>query len=80
MRKPFYRKSHSCWYLKSKTGKFIRLDPDEDKAFEIWRRMLGGQFADGPLVTYQRLAEDFLKANEHRRHETRFSNSASQHT
>jgi integrase len=40
MRKPFYRKSRSCWFVKDDLGKFIRLDPDEKKAFRIWQRMV----------------------------------------
>jgi hypothetical protein len=36
MRKPFYRKSHKCWYVKDENGKFIRIDPDEEVAWEIY--------------------------------------------
>lgn len=73
MRKPFYRKSHKCWYVKSETGAFIRLDPDETVAFELWRRMLAGRFSDGPLVTVQTLVAGYLRENETRRGENRFS-------
>lgn len=40
MRKPFYRKSHKCWYFKDSAGNFIRLDPDEETAFRLWQDML----------------------------------------
>ena len=39
MRKPFYRKSHKCWYCKDASGKFIRLDPEESVAWEMWSRI-----------------------------------------
>lgn len=39
MRKPFYRVARKCWYVKDAQGNFIRLDPDEEKAFTIWNRM-----------------------------------------
>jgi integrase len=40
MRKPFYRKSHNCWYVKDTVGRFIRLDPDEETAHRMWLQML----------------------------------------
>jgi integrase len=39
MRKPFFRKDRKCWYVKDDAGRFVRLDPDEEKAFGIWERM-----------------------------------------
>lgn len=47
MRKPFYRKQTKCWYVKGPNDEFIRLDPDENKAFKIWEKMrqLADQFA-----------------------------------
>ncbi len=72
MRKPFYRKTHSCWYVKNSQGRFVRLDPDERIAFEIWRRMLSGRFEDGPLATFNVLTAGFLKANERKREQQRF--------
>ena len=39
MRKPFFRKARKCWYVKDDLGAFIRLDPDEGKAFAMWERM-----------------------------------------
>jgi integrase len=61
MRKPFYKKSHGCWYVKDpRTQRAIRLDPDERKAYDMWRRLLD---ASAPLTTsvpLRRLAEHFL--------------------
>jgi len=39
MKKPFYRESHKCWYVKDASGRFIRLDPDERKAYRLWEDM-----------------------------------------
>jgi len=39
MRKPFYRKSHKSWYVKDDAGQFVRLDSDEEKAFDLWHQM-----------------------------------------
>lgn len=40
MKKPFFRKQTNCWYVKDNLGKFIRLDPDEEKAYQIWSRLI----------------------------------------
>jgi len=40
MRKPFFRKSTKCWYVKDSDGKFVRLDPDEETAFRLWNQIL----------------------------------------
>lgn len=39
MRKPFFRKSLKCWYVKDSAGRFLRLDPDEETAYRIWEQM-----------------------------------------
>jgi integrase len=39
MRRPFFRKSHKCWYVKDDSGNFVRLDPDEETAHDIWQQM-----------------------------------------
>ena len=39
MRKPFYRKARRCWFVKDERGRFVRLDPDEEKAFKMWERL-----------------------------------------
>ncbi|MFO0940128.1 MAG: tyrosine-type recombinase/integrase [Pirellulales bacterium] len=73
MRKPFFKQSHKCWYIKDQAGKLIRLDPDEETAFEIWRQMQSGRFTEGPLVTLKTLLAAFLKEFDHRRDEQKFS-------
>lgn len=73
MRKPFYRSSHQCWYLKNKAGQFIRLDPDEEIAFEMWRQMLSGRFTEGPKVQVKTLIRLYLEAHEYRKKEKRFA-------
>jgi integrase len=73
VRKPFFRSSHKCWYLKDKAGRFIRLDPDEETAFEIWRQMLAGRFTEGPKVRVKTLIRLYLEANEFRKGESRFA-------
>lgn len=35
MRKPFFRNSVGCWYVKNSAGRFIKLDPDEKTAYRI---------------------------------------------
>ena len=39
VRKPFYREERKCWYVKDASGRFIRLDPNEDKAYRLWEDM-----------------------------------------
>lgn len=64
MRKPYYKKSLKCWYITNpKTRREVRLDPDEDKAFEIWRRMLDAATPITPGVSITRLIEFFLEQN-----------------
>lgn len=38
MRKPFFKKSHQCWYVRQGNVD-VRLDPDEEKAFRLWHQM-----------------------------------------
>lgn len=38
--KPHWKESHKCWYVKLK-GKFHRLDPDKQKAFDAYADLLG---------------------------------------
>jgi integrase len=39
MKKPFYREARKCWYVKDARGRFIRLDPNEKKAYRLWEDM-----------------------------------------
>jgi hypothetical protein len=40
MRKPFFRASRQCWYVKNHQGKFIKLDGDEKTAHLMWSAMI----------------------------------------
>lgn len=64
MRKPFFRKSHNCWYYKDKAGRFVRLSPDETEAWGIWKRLSAcTELTHDP--TFRAIAEAFLDANSH---------------
>lgn len=62
MRKPFFRKQTRCWYVKGPDGEFIRLDPDENKAFKIWEKMRQLAEYDSPDATIEAICEAFLLA------------------
>lgn len=65
MRKPFYRSDRECWYVKDNAGKFIRLDPEETTAFDIWQQMrVAGNIAH-PDVCFAVLAERWLEEIQH---------------
>lgn len=64
MRKPFWRKSHKCWYVKGADGAFIRLDPDENKAFDIWETLRSLQSYDHVNATALAVFEHWLDLNE----------------
>lgn len=75
MRKPYFKKSHQCWYVTDpKTRKEVRLDPDESVAHDIWQRMRDAQSELGATVTYRRLAEEWLA--EHFEDRPRFTQDA----
>ncbi|MDX1929140.1 MAG: tyrosine-type recombinase/integrase [Pirellulaceae bacterium] len=60
MRKPFYKKSHGCWYVRH-NGKDVKLDQDETKAYRIWQRMLDSARAIGdPDISVETLSLRFL--------------------
>ncbi|HBE69771.1 MAG TPA: hypothetical protein DDW52_16625 [Planctomycetaceae bacterium] len=62
MRKPYFKRGHQCWYVKdSGTGREIRLDPDEDKAYELWRELIDSEAKLTSRASYRRLAEECLK-------------------
>jgi integrase len=64
MRKPFYRASHGCWYVKDGAGRFIRLDPDETKAHTQWAQMLDLQ-SISDRSSFAVLAEAWLQEHVH---------------
>lgn len=64
MRKPFYRERLGCWYVKDQeTGRDIRLDPDEETAYSIWREMLDSSSKLTSRASFRRIAEAFLQEN-----------------
>lgn len=64
MRKPFYRKTHSCWYVKDQSGRMLRLHPDEEKAHKMWGQMLEVH-AVSDRSSFAVLAEAFLQEHQH---------------
>ena len=64
MRKPFYKKTHDCWYVvDSDSGKHVRLDPDEETAFDMWRQMVDAKSAITSTSSFKRLSAEFLDQN-----------------
>ena len=62
MRKPFFRRQTKCWYVKGQNDEFIRLDPDENKAFRIWEKMRQLADYESPDATIEAICEAFLSA------------------
>ena len=60
MREPFFRTSRKCWFVKDDEGRFIRLDPDRDKAFDMWHHMQAATEYKGAQATVRGLLEAFL--------------------
>lgn len=61
MRKPFFHKQKQCWYVKDDAGKFIRLDPNHDKAFDAWHTMQASQAHQGDGATVHGILRAFLE-------------------
>lgn len=64
MREPFFRKSRNCWYVKDSVGRFVRLDPDKQKAFDRWHRMVQSLETQGTSATILGIAESWLAAHD----------------
>ncbi len=60
MRQPFFRDQTKCWYVKDDAGRFVRLDPDRDTAFEIWHKLQTTQVYEGENARVDGLIEAFL--------------------
>lgn len=73
MRKPFFRKERKCWFVKDGQGRFIRLDPDEEKAFKMWERLRSLADFKHADATVEAIFEGFLADMEHQISEERFS-------
>jgi integrase len=61
MRKPFFRESRKCWFVKDDRGRFIRLDPDEEKAFALWQRMRELANFQHSSATLESILEAYLR-------------------
>ncbi|MEC8553544.1 MAG: tyrosine-type recombinase/integrase [Planctomycetota bacterium] len=64
MKKPYFKKSHQCWYVNGDNGKPIRLDKDEEKAFDLWQRMRDAATDVSPSCSFARLAAEYLTEHE----------------
>lgn len=64
MRQPFFRKSHNCWYVKDSAGRFVRLDPNKTKAFDLWHQMVQSLETQGVHATILGIAEAWLGAHD----------------
>lgn len=69
-RKPFFKKSHGCWYVQL-DGKQVRLDPDREAAFERYHELMrerkrAARVAPAPgaaeEISLAKLCEQFLTA------------------
>lgn len=62
MRKPYFKRSHQCWYVKAEDGRReIRLDPDETKAYGIWHEILEAGQPESPTAPVASVVESFLQ-------------------
>ena len=73
MRKPFFRRSRNCWYVKNSTGKFIRLDPDETRAHLMFAAMLERNKIDSINPSILAIFEAFMEEHEPILSEKRFN-------
>lgn len=73
MRKPFFRRSVECWYVKDEAGRFIRLDPNKTKAFDLWREMLANGDRSPSRISVAVLLDDYLAEHENQISKERFS-------
>jgi integrase/recombinase XerD len=72
MRKPFFRKSRNCWFVKDDAGRFIRLDENKSKAFRIWKAMPSNSVRL-PSNSLASLLDDFLDEHEPQMTKTKFA-------
>jgi len=61
MRKPYFKRSHQCWYVKiSGTSREVRLDPDEEAAYRIWREIVEASSPESSVAPVAAVVEAFL--------------------
>ncbi len=65
--RPFYKKSHQCWYLAIQ-GRQFRLDPDKDKAWQRYYELMGrrGIVEPGDPTVQHLLNQFILWTKDHR--------------
>lgn len=60
MRKPFFWKQRKCWYVRSEDGRTnVRLDPDEQRAFDVWNELRTAAHPESPAATFAVIAENY---------------------
>ena len=57
--KPYWKASHLCWYVKI-NGRHHRLDPDKEKAWELYHQLMAGTREVGPNTMVLELMAEFL--------------------
>jgi integrase len=55
-----WKASHKCWYVKV-NGQFIRLDPDDDKAQQLYHEIMAGRREITPDTQVAQLILDYLE-------------------
>lgn len=66
MKKPFWIKKLKCWYVADENNRQVRLDPDETKAFEKWRKLIDLSNYKHSETSIEALCEGWLDENEHK--------------
>lgn len=66
MRKPYFKKSHKCWYVDIH-GKPHRLGAEKEAAFQEYHRLMSGQTPATPQLTVCQLFDQFLNWTERNR-------------
>lgn len=59
MRKPYFKKSHKCWYV-DLNGKPYRLGTDKETAHQEYHRLMAGESPTTPQTTVCQLFDQFL--------------------
>lgn len=61
--KPFWKKSHKCWYVQ-RGDKQIRLDPDKEKAWQMYHKIMAGEIVVGQDERVVDVIRQFLDWSE----------------
>lgn len=63
---PFWKSTHKCWYLKL-NRKDVRLDPDEEKAWDLYHQIMGRQLDLTADPRVMPLMDEFLEYTQKHR-------------